>query len=224
MKYNFLIVDDEDSGRQSLRVLLDKLFWAHFNPLDFANSIESARSCLEKKTYDIVFLDINLKGVSGFELLPYLPESTKVVFVTAYSEHVLQALRSKAFDYLIKPIKEQELSECIERFIKEHQRQDSNKSLVIKNKGLSRIINLSDIVYIEGDGPYITFHLQHDTIKVAKTLKVILLELNDSFIRIHKSYVVNRGYIKGFNTDKLILLNDTCLPVSRKGFKELRGV
>lgn len=221
MKYAILVVDDESSGRTTLKILLEKQFWAHIESLSFSKSFEEAKSKLQTTQYDIIFLDINLKGISAFDLLTFIPLATKVVFVTAYSEFMLQALRSKAFDYLIKPIKEEDLHDCLNRLQMALITDNGNQCLHIKQRGLTRILKYADILYIEGDGPYCTIHLKEDNCTTARTLKSLLPELGNGFVRIHKTFVVNRTQIKGYNKDKLILLNDQSLPVSRTGLKNL---
>lgn len=221
MKYKILIVDDEESGRKTLQILLPKLFWAYIENISLAKDYKSASEKLIKEKFDIVFLDINLNGKSSFDLIAQIPQQPKIIFVTAYSEFMLQALREKAFDYLVKPVKEDELKNCLERITKDQQENDLQNSILIKSKGITRIITFNDILYIEGDGPYSIFHLKDEKIKTAKTLKSILPDLHKNFVRVHKSYVVNRTYIKGFTMDKLTLYNEKCLPVSRTGFKTL---
>lgn len=221
MKFNIHVVDDEDSGRVTLRILLEREFWAHIESLTFSKSFEQAKEKLQCNSFDIMFLDVNLKGLSAFDLMTFIPLATRVVFVTAYSEFMLQALRSKAFDYLVKPIKEEDLKDCLLRLQKELNSIPTSRILHVKQRGLTRVIKHSDILYIKGDGPYSTFYLKEDTCTAAKTLKSILPEIGDGFVRIHKTYIVNRIHIKGYNKNKLILQNDQCLPVSRTGLKIL---
>ena len=221
MKYAILVVDDEFSGRTTLKILLEKHFWPHIETLAFSKSFEEAKLKIQTNQYDIIFLDINLKGISAFDLLTFIPLVTKVVFVTAYSEFMLQALRSKAFDYLVKPIKEEDLKECLLRIRRVVASGDGSLSLHIKQRGLTRIFKHADIIYIEGDGPYSTIHMKEENCITARTLKALLPDLGNGFVRIHKTYLVNRAHIKGFNKDKLILLNDKSLPVSRTGLKKL---
>jgi two-component system LytT family response regulator len=224
MKYRILIVDDEDSGRQTMRILLEKSFWPYIQSIDYSKSFDEAQNKIIKSEFDLVFLDINLKGISAFDLLRFIPSTTKVIFVTAYSEFMLKALRNKAFDYLVKPVKEEDLTACLERLRKESEQESEVKCIYVKVKGITNIVDIGDIIYIEGDGPYSIFHLKTETLKTAKTLKLITPEVNKSFVRIHKSYLVNKKYIKGFNMDKLILYNEKWLPVSRTGFKNLSGL
>jgi two-component system LytT family response regulator len=221
MKYSILIVDDEFSGRTTLKILLEKHFWAHINTITFAKTFEEAKENIQESNFDLIFLDINLKGITAFELLPFIGNSTSVVFVTAYSEYMIQALRNKAFDYLVKPVKEEELRDCLLRFQKSTKIELKDEYIHIKQRGLTRILKTAEIIYVEGDGPYSTIHLKDDSCTTARTLKSLIPELGDNFVRIHKTYVVNRSYIKGFVNNKITLINDQTLPISRTGIKNI---
>jgi DNA-binding LytR/AlgR family response regulator len=220
-KYNILIVDDEESGRTTLKILLEKEFWAYTSSIQLGRSFEETKEKILANRFDIIFLDINLKGLSAFDLLSFIPNTTKIIFVTAYSEFAIPALRKKAFDYILKPIKRDELISCMQRLLIDTTTWSSSETLHIKEKGLTKILKLSEIIYIKGNGPYSTFWVDKENYTTSKTLKSILTELGDSFVRIHKSYVVNRFFVKGYNKEKLYLLNNICLPVSRSGLKNL---
>ncbi len=221
MKFNILIADDEDSGRNSLKILLEKYFWANIDSLSFSNSFEDAKEKLIANQFDILFLDINLNGSSAFDLLVYIPSSTKVIFVTAYSDFVTRALRIKAFDYILKPIKVEELSNCLDRLLCEYSDIAKLGHLQIKERGLTKLLKISEIIYLKGDGPYCTFYNSTESFTTSRTLKSVLPDLGNAFVRIHKSYIVNRDFIKGHTNRKLFLLNELCLPVSRTGLKNL---
>lgn len=222
-KYDLLIVDDENSGRTTLRVLLEKEFWAHIKTIEYAHSFEEAAEKLKLNNYHVIFLDINLKGISAFDLISFIPPASKIIFVTAHAEFVIRALRNRAFDYLLKPVKEEEMKNCLERVLKDLAEDSQKYRLHIKERGITRILNLNEILYIKGNGPYSTFFVNKDNFTTARTLKSILPELGEEFVRVHKSYVVNRFYIKGYNKEKLYLHNDTWLPISRSGLKNLLG-
>ncbi len=221
MKFSILIIDDEQNARTALKILIEKYFLTEIHPLVFARSFEEAEVKFKTTLYDIVFLDINLKGTSGFNLLPLIGKATKIVFVTAYSEYLLKALRNKAFDYLVKPVREEDLRDCLLRLQNDFIQAVQVALLQVRQKGLITTLRCSNILYVEGDGPYSTIYLDTEIYTIARTIKSLMADLGIGFIRIHKTYVVNRSYVKGFNKDKIILLNEKCLPVSRSGFRNL---
>jgi two-component system LytT family response regulator len=126
MKLHSLIVDDEHSGRISLKILLEQQFPYLFKKIITASSLDEAIEIVSKESFSICFLDIELNDRSGFDLLPYLPPETKVIFVTAYSEFAIRALREKAYDYLLKPINPAELVDCIQRLEKANRKRRGN--------------------------------------------------------------------------------------------------
>jgi len=222
MKYKILIVEDEESGRIALKILLEKYFRANISSITFSNSFESAQKALDESRYNLVFLDINLNGISAFDLLSFIPTETRVIFVTAYSEFILKAFRSRAFDYLVKPVKEDELKDCLTRYVQETQINNEFDLIVqVKQKGMIRPIHHRNILFIEGDGPYSRFQLHNESLTIAKTLKSIETDIGPGFIRVHKSYLVNKMYIKEFKNDTVTLHNGKWLKVSRTGFKLL---
>lgn len=221
MKLTALVVDDEHSGRVSIKILLTEQEDSLFEKVVMVPSLEEAMEQVAQEQFDLCFLDVDLGNHSGFDLLPSLPEHTKVIFVTAYSEYAIKAIREKAFDYLLKPINPVELSACIERYKKESSIEESNKFLLIKDQGFTIPILLEDIHYIEANGPYSKIFLSNMDYTTSKTLKTITSLAGKDFVRIHKSYTVNRNIIKSFKKDTIITMTNICLPVSRIGAKLL---
>jgi two-component system LytT family response regulator len=171
----------------------------------------------------LIFLDIELNSRSGFELLPYLSVDTKVIFVTAYSEFAIKAIKERAFDYLLKPLNPMELKDCIERYQKETMGTTlAYKYIVVRESGESVPIKLEEIEYIRADGPYSIIHtVRKVEYTTAKTLKSLMHSLGQEFVRVHKSYLLNRHMIKSFKKDTITTIHNTCLPVSRVGSKGL---
>jgi two-component system LytT family response regulator len=222
MKINLLIADDEFSGRSTLELLLRKELPSSENILiDIVANLEDVVQKVKETNYDLIFLDINFKGKSSFDIVEFIPKSTKVVFVTAYTEHVIKALRNNAFDYLLKPVKKEELTNCLKRYFNDKKEDHVNDLIQIREKGFTRRLQIKDISHIRGHGPYSHIFVNQEQITIARTLKSLFPELGSSFIRIHKSYLVNRAFIKAFQHDQLILTNQVCLPVSRNGIKNL---
>ncbi|MBC7493921.1 MAG: response regulator transcription factor [Flavobacterium sp.] len=222
MKFNALVVDDEHSGRVSLKILLNKAFFYLFDKIETVATLTEAIAAAETGNFNICFLDVELGDKKGFDLLPHLSNETKVIFVTAYSEYAIKALREKAFDYLLKPINPVELNNAVKRYEKEMVLTNSTKYLLIKDHGYTIPIDRNEIHYIEAKGPYskvfLINNLQYTT---AKTLKTLTEQVGIDFIRIHKSYAIHKSMIKSFKKDSIITISDICLPVSRIGSKVL---
>ena len=221
-KINVLIVDDEYSGRNSLKIILQAKAYGLINKITTSSNLGDAKIKVSSNDFQIVFLDIGLCNHSGFELLPYLSESTKVIFVTAYSEFAIQAIKQKAFDYILKPISPIELMGTINRYQKEILcNNDNNKYLIIKESGKSIRIKIEEIEYIKGGGPYsFIFTTNGEQRTTSKTLKTIHELVGERFLRIHKSYLINTEMIQTFTNNRLTTKFNTCLPVTLVGLKE----
>ena len=224
MRIKTLIADDEYSGRCTLELLLKGLIPdAKSLQIHLATTLEETSALIDQHHFDLIFLDINFKGVSSFEILKNIPKETKIIFVTAYSEHAIEAIRKNAFDYILKPVKEQELANCLDRFFTLQQSLPPFNHLQIREKGFTKWVKTSEISHIRGQGPYSVI-FSSEQITVAKTLKTLMIELGDDFVRIHKSFLVNKKFVKAFQRNQLILTNLTCLPISRTGLKNLDGL
>ena len=117
-KLRALIVDDEDGARKLLKKLLEET--SFFKEISEASSVNSANSVMLQFDPDLVFLDIKMPGKDGFSFINDLKlnyRNPEIVFVTAYEQFAVKALRNKAFDYLLKPVNRKDLKQCITRFI-----------------------------------------------------------------------------------------------------------
>jgi len=156
-RYKALLVDDEAGASQRLALLLSE----HQNITVAASvrSVGEARSFLEVQQPDLIFLDMEMPGQLGMELLSDLPEKTQVVFVTAYAEYAVQAFEVGALDYLVKPVDPERLERTLERFLTRQVDRESsippqNHEEVLLSSHLqnqqSQIIRLKSIHWIEG--------------------------------------------------------------------------
>lgn len=223
IKCKALIVDNDRNSRKEMQNLLRQDFDHLFESIDTAATLTEARKYAASQAYDLCFLDIQLGRHNGFDLLPALSPKTRVIFITANSDFAIQAIKVRAFDYILKPLNPAELQAALVRFEAEVRPEAQRQQyLLIKDHGKTTPILLHEIEYLEAQGAYSVIHtVQGNTFMVSKTLKALAPALGDKFIRIHKSYVVNRQVIKAFNKDSLTTIRDTMLPVSRVGAKEL---
>lgn len=196
-------------------------------------TVEEAKQVFDEMSIDVAFLDIQLQSGTSFDLVDEIPFETKVVFITAYDEHAIAAIRKGAFDYLLKPINSSDLRNCIQR-IQDVDAQtvdlqsnppDKNEENLINSDligitGLDAIIflKIDDIVYLKADGKYTMIQTTTEHITSSKNLKVFETMLPESkFMRVHHSFLLNLKYIKKFQKEynNLVLENGAQIPVSK---------
>jgi two-component system LytT family response regulator len=232
-----IIIDDEPKGRN----ILQQLLLTHFNDINILATAENANEGLQKIDIhkpDVIFLDVEMPGKSGFDLLREAGKiDFKVVFVTAYNHYSLKAIKFSAFDYLLKPVDLDELKITIDKLrtslLPGSQKQMENlltatspigknmSKLAIASANSIELIDHTDILYFEARGSSCCVFLHNGKkIIASKTLKDFEELLNDHFFfRIHHSYLVNLQhvvkYIKG-EGGSVLICNNTELEVSRR--------
>jgi two-component system LytT family response regulator len=196
MKYSVLIVDDEPLGAARIRRLLQSD--EDLEPVEVAESGEAALELLRETAHDILFLDIEMPGISGFDLLEKLRPGKLpyVIFVTAYEEHAVHAFEVQAGDYLLKPVTQQRLAGAVQR-AKDAMRQRAGRAqyatrLVIREADGVHLLKAAEIDWIEADRRYIILHSGRNTYALREGIGSIAARLDpSSFVRIHKSCIVN---------------------------------
>ncbi len=232
-----IIIEDEKLAREVLISLLEQFFGDKINILGEASNVKQGVSLIQKYQPQLVFLDIQLRGVTGFDLFNHFkePRSFEVVFTTAHKEHAIKAIRSGAFDYILKPIAISDLSDMLKRLqvhlntkMMEPAKAMPSEEVENISKQTGRLVipipngysleNKDLIIYCEGMGNYSKIYMTTGKEMImSKTLKAIELSLGDNFCRIHKSYLVNINHILRYsrsNGYKITLTNDTVLDVS----------
>ena len=233
-----IIVDDEPDGIRTL----EKMLQLHCPNVEVAATCSNAtiaKQQLDEIKPDIVFLDIQMPGKSGLELLTELPNKDfEVIFVTAHNEYMLQALQYSAADYLLKPVDEDRLIEAVQRAEKRMQpgKKEWTETLMHNltktgNPAEMRlclptlkgfiVVKLDDIIYCEAERSYTIFHLDGKrTVTVSKSLIEYDNLLQDTqFIRIHKSFLVNLHHIKEYQRGEggtVIMTDNAEIEVSRR--------
>ena len=209
-KLRSLIVDDEESARRLLKKLLEETQF--FSEIQFAHSVASANNVLTNFDPDLIFLDIKMPGKDGFSIIDDLLQRRKkpgIVFVTAYEQYAIQAIKHHAFDYLLKPVNRKELKQCILKFIKSRKGDpksiEAGKSAEFHEK-ISRIrvntrtgtvfINPSLILFCKADGNYTTICTGNKKQLCSMNLGKVEEQLpKNGFVRMGRSYIVNFEYI-----------------------------
>ncbi len=211
-----VIIDDEENNCRNLSELLQK-YCSKVEITGMANSAIDGYKLIQEKKPSLVFLDIQMPGGSGFDLLERLkPVPFEVIFVTAYDQYAIRAIRLCAIDYLLKPIDLLDLQAAVDRAINKIRKKlpnqalenmlanarSENKDETIALPSVERLlfVNLSEIVRCLGENNYTTVFLSNgESVLVSKTLKEYeeLLKLN-GFLRIHQSHLVNLNYVRSY--------------------------
>lgn len=224
-----MIVDDEAPARSELRFLLEQT--GKIGSINEASSVRSAIEMLMENRVDVVFLDISMPGASGIQLaeaLHKLKNPPAVVFVTAYSDHAVEAFDVDATDYLMKPIEEARLDQAINKVLaRVKPTSDSSKSSIeripVEKGGRKVLIPVDQIRYIMAKDDYSCIFTEDDRYLSTTSLAQFESKLGDfGFFRVHRRYIVNLTNVEDVETvpSGAIQLGvsgvDDRIPVSRR--------
>ncbi|MEO0404234.1 MAG: LytTR family DNA-binding domain-containing protein [Bacteroidota bacterium] len=232
-----ILIDDEIDAIKTLENFL-KDFCSGVEIVAEAQDIPTAVAAIDQYQPDLVFLDINLRRGTGFDILSRTSfKEFKTIFTTAHENFALEAFKVKAFGYLVKPVNPLELQNIVEDVSgiinKDIELEELRKSLspaVEKRIGLpykneTNLTSIDDIIRLEAESNYTKVHLKDgSSVLVAKTLKKFEQILIDyQFKRVHQSHLINLSFIKSFNTKSriLILSDGSEVPISKRLKKEL---
>jgi len=211
-----LLIDDEPLSRDVLRKYIEEV-----NDLELvaecADAIEATHH-LNQTQVDILFLDINMPGLSGISFARSLSVSPLIIFTTAYPEYAVEGFELEATDYLVKPYSFERflkaVNRALERFRENHMPGDAGGKILVKSDKKLYALPFAEIHYIEGQGDYIRIHTSQLKLMVHDTLKNFLESLPAAdFMRIHKSYVVRLKHIE-FLEGNQVRVKGQNLPVS----------
>jgi len=215
---NCIIVEDEPLARQLIESYVDQI--SDIKLLGCYSTAIEAFAALHDQTIDLIFLDIEMPGISGLTFIRSLKNPPKVIFITAYTQYAVDAFDTEAVDYLVKPV-------TFDRFIKAVQRLAPNRNdppglttvditdIFLKvDRRLVRL-PLSDILYVEGFGDYLKVHTSARTYVTYMTMtKLESLLPASKFIRIHRSTIVNTHHIK-YIEGNFVKLNELELSIGQ---------
>ncbi|MBU0487626.1 MAG: LytTR family transcriptional regulator DNA-binding domain-containing protein [Bacteroidetes bacterium] len=246
MKIRTVIIDDEELARSLVRNYLSK-----FNEIEIVeeceNGFEGARAIRDMKP-DLVFLDIQMPKLNGFEMLELIDEKPCVIFTTAYDEFAIRAFEVNAIDYLLKPFSEKRFQEAIDRAKQKIGEKDSSESeikrldvhlesttkllerVVVKKKDQLIVIPVHTILYIESEDDYVMIWSDEGKFLKQKTMKFFEEHLDSRlFVRIHRSFIVNLEKIDSIqlyekDTYLVLLKNGSKIRASRQGYSRLKEV
>lgn len=212
-KIKCIIIDDEPLAISLLESYAQKVPF-----LDLVYSTENPIQALEyiqNNDSDLIFLDIQMPELTGINFMKILGNKQKYILTTAYSEYALEGYEHHIVDYLLKPI-------SFERFYKSSlkaqerfsfKEESENSYFFVKSSGQQHRINFNEILYVESIKDYVNIRTESQEYIILDTLKSLELQLSESFIRIHKSFIINLNQIKSLDSKKVNLFSGQEIPI-----------
>ncbi len=237
-----ILIDDEPLARSLLAELLEGE--KDIDIVASCNDGFEGMKAIQEHQPDLIFLDIQMPKITGFELLELLEKPPAVIFTTAYDEYALKAFEVNALDYLLKPISQERLKKSLEKVrlqlthpavntsnaIKTPQLPEQSQRIVVKDSGHIKIIPLPEVLYLEAADDYVKvttaskYYLKHQRMAHFEAQLP-----SDQFVRVHRSYIVNIQHIHKVELYEkesycVVLRNEAKIPVSRSGYAKLKTV
>jgi two-component system LytT family response regulator len=239
-----IIIDDEPLAR-----LIIKEYLQAYKEIDIVaecgDGFEGLKS-IQQYQPDLIFLDIQMPKITGFEMLELIDQPTAIIFTTAYDEYAIKAFEANAIDYLLKPFSKERFDKAIQKFtdqsgsvIKDVPKlllqtavnsPVQNNRIVVKNGNKIKIIPAADILYLEAADDYVKIHTKEAAYLKNKTMGFFEETLDQAlFVRCHRSYIVNVQEVTRIDQNEkdshiALLRSGIKIPVSRNGYTKLKIV
>lgn len=238
-----LIIDDEPLAAGLVQEYLTD--FPQFEVVDISQDGFQGLKAIQQHQPDLIFLDIQMPKITGFELLELLDEPPAVIFTTAFDQYALRAFDAKAMDYLLKPFSPERFSQAVGRFLEVFEKKQTEKiakeselnllaeksnRLVVRVKNDIKIIPVAEVSYFEAEDDYIAIHTGEGKFLKKMTMKHLEAHLDrGKFARVHRSYMINLQAITGVepyerDTYLVRLRQGQNIPVSKTGYARLRQV
>lgn len=213
---NCIIVDDEPLAREAIELLVKDI--SALTLTSIFNNAASAAKFMNEHPVDLLFLDIQMPGITGIEFARTIPKKTLIIFTTAYTEYALDSYEVDAIDYLIKPVDPERFKRAVEKAFSYHsllsQEEKENiepiadEYFFVKSDRKYFKVNFEDILFVEGLKDYVILQLSEQRIITRMNLKAIYDVLPKSlFLRVNKSYIVNTAQIEAFDNNDIFIKN-----------------
>jgi len=226
---NILIVEDENTVAQRIERLTCELLGEKIETIKCFHTLDDADDYLSEHAIDLLFLDLNLAGRDGFELLKQVVAgSFHTIVISAYAERAIEAFEYGVLDFVAKPFTKKRLEKALQRTSSDHGQKET-KYLSIKKMGILQTVALQDVAYFQGANIYSEVYLKDGAVHLHdKSLTKLQQVLPDRFVRVHKSYIVNSSQISGFkqtgNNAEVVLNDGLLVPVSRSKIAEIKAM
>lgn len=239
-----VIIDDEPLARSIVREYLEK--HPELEVMQECGDGFEGLKAIQQHQPDLIFLDIQMPKITGFEMLELIEQPPSVIFTTAFDEYAIKAFEAHAIDYLLKPFNQDRFDKAIAKW-KEQKASATDKSaidlleaasqspsqrqrIVVKNGSKIKIISVHDVQYLEAADDYVKIHTQEGYFLKNKTMSHFEQTLDEhQFVRSHRSYIVNVQHITRIDPYEkdnhvAILRSGAKVPVSRSGYGKLKEV
>lgn len=236
-----VLIDDEPLSREIIKSYLKK--FPSIEVVDECNDGFEGVKSIQQHQPDLVFLDIQMPKINGFEMLELVSPMPAVIFITAFDEFALKAFEANAIDYLLKPVAEDRFEKAVQKFLdkvtpaetqtsslleKMAQTPAQNNRVVVKTGNKVKIIPIHEIQYLEADDDFVKIITAEGTFLKNKTMTFYEQTLDENqFVRVHRSYIVHISQITKIEpyqkeTHLAILRNGQQIPISKTGYAKLK--
>jgi len=227
-----LIVEDEPVVAKRIERLTKEILDKRVISIKKVTTLKEAKSYLMLQQIDLLFLDLNLKGKDGFDVLDNIQaDSFYTIIISAYNERAIKAFNYPIFDFIEKPFDKDRLIKAFEKVNNFDLKNNfTSKFLSLKMNSEIRLVEIDKIIYLKGAGVYSELFLV-DEKKVLhhQNLEKVNLLLPTNFVRVHKSYIVNFYFVQkiiihGGSKYSIKLINDVILPISRNRYSKIKNM
>ncbi len=220
-----IIIDDEPIARQGIRLLADQIPYLSIET-EFGNPLIAQEYIVTHKELDLIFLDVEMPGITGVNYLRSMPPKCQVILTTAYPQYALEAFELDVIDYLLKPIRIERFAKAVHKVKEllalqsyELEVQDKDSCIYIRSDRKYIKLTLEEIVFIKGLKDYVIIHTLDGKYLTAMNVGTIARQLDDDiFARVSKSYIINVNFIQSIDQE-IINCVDQEIPLG-KAYKE----
>lgn len=238
-----IIIDDEPLARSIIVAYL-----AAYPNIEIVQECENGfegLKAIQQHQPQLVFLDVQMPKITGFEMLELVDDMPSIIFTTAFDEYALKAFETNAIDYLLKPFDENRFKKAMDKFFtnqpQEQKKQTinalqtiqsntQNERIVVKTGNKIKVISIYDIYYLAADDDYVNIHTAEGSFLKSQTLGFFEKTLDEKlFVRIHRSYIIKLDQITKIellekDSHIVILKSGEKIPVSKSGYPKLKAV
>ena len=246
MTYKAIIIDDEKPARDIIRTFLKDI--AGIEVISECQDGFAGLKAIQDLKPDLVFLDIQMPKLTGFEVLELIENPPLIIFSTAYDQYAIKAFEMNATDYILKPYSRERFTQAVAKAVAKPQggiaiqpeiqkiiqsaddKDELLQRIAVKTRHKVHVIGVNEIIYLEAEGDYVMIHVKDGNYLKEKTMKYFESHLDPAkFIRIHRSYIVNAESIERIELyDKenysVLLKNGASLRASTSGYKLLKQI